>query len=192
MSIDGRTAYHALSPLAVARDLHLKSSPIPAAPTDHDGYLNRRGVAGAINANYDAGGGGAAGRGGRGGGGGDWGDLGACAGAAGAVAAVMSGTRGGSEVARFFPPVLLLHGTADKTVPHFGTVLMHEALVALGVRAWGTGRRVGIGCCADGCAAGTLLLASFHPTSSTPKKHTITYTPTNPNQAGSQQLPPRA
>jgi prenylcysteine alpha-carboxyl methylesterase len=38
-----------------------------------------------------------------------------------------------TAVARVLPPVLLLHGTADKTVPHAGALLMHEALQALGV-----------------------------------------------------------
>ncbi|KIY98400.1 hypothetical protein MNEG_9559 [Monoraphidium neglectum] len=36
-------------------------------------------------------------------------------------------------VARFCPPALLLHGTADKSVPAAGSVLMHEALAKLGV-----------------------------------------------------------
>lgn len=38
-------------------------------------------------------------------------------------------------VSRFMPPVLLLHGTKDKSVPHAGSVLMHEALKHLGVGA---------------------------------------------------------
>lgn len=49
------------------------------------------------------------------------------------LAAARALARRNPGIARFCPPAILLHGTADKTVPVEGSVLMAEALQSMGV-----------------------------------------------------------
>jgi predicted esterase len=55
---------------------------------------------------------------------------------------------GGGGAGALLPPALLVHGTADQTVPHAGSELMRGALEALGVRRAG-GRAGGRGAIAQ-------------------------------------------
>jgi len=92
------------------------------------------------------------------------------------LAAARALARHNPGMSRFCPPAILLHGTADKTVPVEGSVLMAEALQSMGVRGF-EGGAPGLGkppVKGSGRAVPPLMMEAHHrhhPTPAPPCMH---------------------